>query len=97
MFVGVLTLELHLHSAHSLKEKRAVVNAILDRVRSRFNVSASQLDNHDLWQSASLGFAAISNEAAAANRVLNHIRDDVEEWTQSDSRCDVVKCELEII
>ena len=97
MFIGVLSLELHLHSAQSLKEKRAVVNAVLDRVRARFNVSASQLDNHDLWQRATLGFATISNDATTANTVLNHIRDHVEDWTQSDGRCDVVKCEIEII
>lgn len=97
MFIGVLQLELHLHSAHSLKEKRMVVNAILDRVRARFNAAASQLDNHDMWQSASLGFAVISNDNASANRALNHIRDHVEEWTETDGRCDVVKCEIEIL
>jgi len=96
MFTGVLQLDLHLHDAHSLKDKRAVVNAILDRIKSRFNVSACQLDNHDLWQRASLGFAVISNDKTTAGKVLNHVRDHIEEYSETDSRFDVVKCALEI-
>lgn len=96
MFTGVLCLELYLHNAHSLKDKRTVVNAILDRIRARFNVSACQLDDHDLWQRATLGVAVISNDAATANKVLNHVRDHVDEYSESDSRFDVVKCEIEI-
>jgi uncharacterized protein YlxP (DUF503 family) len=93
MFIGVLTLELHLHDAGSLKEKRMVVNSILDRIRARFNVSAAQIDDHDLWQSATLGIAVVSNDAQVANRVLNHVRDVAE----SENRCDVVSCQIEII
>lgn len=96
MFTGVLCLELHLHDAHSLKDKRAVVNAILGRIKARFNVSACQLDDHDLWQRASLGIAVISNDAMTANKVLNHVRDHVEEYSETDSRFDVVKCEIDI-
>ncbi len=97
MLIGVLTLALHLHNAQSLKDKRAVVNALLDRTRARFNVSACQLDNHDLWQRAEIGVAVISNDGAAANRVLNLVRDSIEEWAQSSASCDVVNCTVEII
>jgi uncharacterized protein len=97
MFVAALTLELLLHESHSLKEKRSVVNCVLDRVRARFNVSAAQLDNDDLWQRATLGFAAISNDGGAAQKVLNHVRDCVESICENDGRADVVKCTLEIL
>jgi len=93
MFVGVLTLQLHIHGAESLKDKRSVVNSLLDRVRARFNVSAAQLDDHDLWQSATLGVAVISNDGATVQTVMNHVRDVVE----ADIRCDVVHCKLEML
>ena len=93
MFVGLLTLELFLPGAESLKEKRMVVNSVLDRVKARFNVSAAQIDDHDLWQSATLGFAVVSNDRTAANRVLNLVRDLVE----TESRLDVVNCVVEIL
>jgi uncharacterized protein len=93
MFIGILTLELFLPGAESLKEKRMVVNSVLDRIKARFNVSAAQIDDHDLWQSATLGIAVVSNERNAANRVLNMVRDLVE----TETRCDVVNCVVEII
>jgi uncharacterized protein YlxP (DUF503 family) len=97
MFIAVLTLELFLHDAHSLKDRRAVVNGTLDRVRARFNVSAAQLDSDDLWQRASLGFAAISNDRPAAEKVLYMVRDCVEKSCEADGRADVVKCSIEIL
>lgn len=97
MFVGVLAIELFLQESHSLKEKRAVINSVLDRVRSRFNVSAAQLDSDDLWQRAELGFAAISNDGVAAQKVLHHVRDCVESFCETDGRADVVKCSIEIL
>jgi uncharacterized protein YlxP (DUF503 family) len=95
VFIAVLTLELLLHDAHSLKEKRVVVQGVLDRVRARFNVSAAQLDDDDLWNRAQLGFAAISNDRTAATRVLHHVRDCVEAFCEAQSVADVVKCEIE--
>lgn len=93
MFVGLLTLELLIHEAESLKDKRSVVNSILDRIRARFNVSAAQIDNHDLWQSATLAVAVVSNDKATVDTVLNHVRDGVE----ADIRCDVARCRTEIL
>ncbi len=92
MFIGVLTLELSIHFAGSLKDKRSVVNSLLDRIRNRFNVSAAQLDNHDLWNSATLGVCVISNDQTTANTVLNHVRD----LAETEHRCDVVGCRIEM-
>jgi uncharacterized protein YlxP (DUF503 family) len=93
MFIGVLTLELYIHEAGSLKEKRMVVNSLLDRIRARFNVSAAQIDDHDLWQSATLGVAVISNDQKTANTVMNHVRD----LAEAEIRCDVTQCRTEIL
>jgi len=60
MPVGVLTLEIHLPYAHSLKEKRAVLQKIRGRLRARFNVAVAELDHQDVWQRATLGVVSIS-------------------------------------
>ena len=39
--VGVLTLELRIEHAHSLKEKRHVVKSLKDRLRNKFNVAVA--------------------------------------------------------
>ncbi len=93
MFIAVLTLELYIHEADSLKDKRMVVNSLLDRIRARFNVSAAQIDNHDLWQSATLGVVAISNDQKPLHTLMNHVRDLVEK----EYRCDVTECSLQIL
>lgn len=60
MPVGVLTLEIQIPYSHSLKEKRAVLLKIRDRLRRRFNVAIAELDHQDVWQRATLGIVSIS-------------------------------------
>jgi hypothetical protein len=93
MFIGVLTLELYIAEADSLKAKRTVVKSLLDRIRARFNVSAAQIDDHDMWQSATLAIAVVSNDKTTAQQVLNRVRD----LAESDTRCEVAGCRNEIL
>ncbi len=44
MPVGLLTLEIYIPDAHSLKDKRQVIRSLKDRLRSRFNVAVAELD-----------------------------------------------------
>jgi uncharacterized protein YlxP (DUF503 family) len=73
MVVGVLTLQIHLPASDSLKAKRAVLNRVKERVRSRFNVSMAEVDHQDLWQRATLGVAAVSGEGSVLERVLHDV------------------------
>lgn len=61
MPVGLLTLDIQLPYAHSLKEKRAILQKIRDRLRARHNVAIAELDHQDSWQHATLGVVSISN------------------------------------
>jgi uncharacterized protein YlxP (DUF503 family) len=42
--VGVITFELRLDDAHSLKDKRHYVKSLKDRLRAKFNVAVSEID-----------------------------------------------------
>jgi uncharacterized protein YlxP (DUF503 family) len=61
MPVGILTLEIQLPYSHSLKEKRAVLQKMRDRLRARFNVAVAELDHQDMWQHATLGVVSVSS------------------------------------
>jgi uncharacterized protein len=61
MPVGLLTLEIQIPYSHSLKEKRAVLLKVRDRLRQRFNVAVAELDHQDVWQRATLGVVSISD------------------------------------
>jgi uncharacterized protein YlxP (DUF503 family) len=64
MVVGICTIELALPGNDSLKDKRSVLKPLLLRMRREFNVSVAEVDHHDAWCSATIGVAAISNDAA---------------------------------
>ena len=73
MVVGLATLDLHLHDAASLKDKRRVVKSVTARVRSRFNVAVAEVGNHDTPATATLGVACISTESGHAHAVLEKV------------------------
>ena len=71
--IGVLTLELRLEHAHSLKEKRHVVKSLKDRLRHKFNVSVAEIDDQDLHNSAVMAAAVVSPSRAFAAQVLQSV------------------------
>jgi uncharacterized protein len=70
MVVGVLLLTLYIDESHSLKEKRSVLRRIKARVRTEFNVSISECDEHDLWQKTQLGICQVGTDQAYIDGAL---------------------------
>ncbi|HZD30861.1 MAG TPA: DUF503 domain-containing protein [Candidatus Angelobacter sp.] len=58
--IAHLTLEIRIEGAHSLKDKRQVLRALKDGLRTRFNVAVAEIDPSDAWQRATLGIVSIS-------------------------------------
>jgi uncharacterized protein YlxP (DUF503 family) len=74
--VGVLTLELRLEHAHSLKDKRHVVEGLKTRLRGKFNVAVAEIDFQDLWQRAALAAVTVSSDHVHAEKVLRGVEDE---------------------
>lgn len=74
MIVGILTLDLYLFEANSLKAKRLLIRSLKDRIRNRFNVSISEVDGNNLWQRSIIGIACVANEKKRVNKVFDDIR-----------------------
>jgi len=66
-------MDLHIEGSTSLKAKRSVVRHILDTARRRYGVAASEVDFHDLWQRAALGFSAVAPDSAHVEDVLDRV------------------------
>lgn len=60
-----------IYDAHSLKDKRSVVQRILSRLKERYNVSVSELGHQDLWQRTEIGIVSIASSRQAAEAELN--------------------------
>lgn len=86
--IALLTLELHIEAAQSLKDRRQVVRSLKDRLRASFNVSVAELDSAELWNRATIAVASVSasrdyldglmkNVERAATRIANNHGADV--------------------
>jgi uncharacterized protein len=73
MAVGLLTLELHLTEAQSLKDKRQVLRSLKDRLRQNFNVAVAELDFEDTWQRSVVGVVTLSNEEQHVEESLQKV------------------------
>jgi uncharacterized protein YlxP (DUF503 family) len=70
MPVGLLTLEIHVPDAQSLKDKRQVLRSLKDRLRGHLNVAVAELDFQDTWQRSVIGVVTLSNEERHASEEL---------------------------
>ena len=77
MVIGLLTVEMHLPGARSLKEKRMILRSVKDRIK-KFNVAVSETAHHDLWQRAELGVVTISTADDAVDRELAAVRNEID-------------------
>lgn len=75
MIVGVLTVDLAVLDARSLKDKRRVIKSIKDRVRNRYNVSVSEVDLQDVMKRSRLGIAMVAVETRAVHSQFDQIVD----------------------
>lgn len=82
MIVGVMTSQLHMQGINSLKEKRGIVKSIIGRLRSRFNVSVSEVDHQDNKRTAVIAIAIVSNDT----RFINQQLDKIINFMQNDGR-----------
>ena len=80
MALGLLTLELHLPLAESLKDKRSVVKPLLARLRHEFNVSVCESEARDEWTRLVVEVACVSQNSKAAHTLLQTVANHVEDW-----------------
>ena|SRR6187549_896119 len=73
MFVGVGRVSVRISHSHSLKDKRAVVRRLRDRVAQQFGLALREIDGADTWQRADLGFALCARDRAEADETLRRV------------------------
>ena len=77
MVVALLSLELFIPGAQSLKEKRMVVRRLKDRL-AKFNVAISEVEHQNLWQRCGMAVVTVSTDQQHANRELMAVADEIE-------------------
>jgi uncharacterized protein YlxP (DUF503 family) len=78
--IGVLTLELHIVDAQSLKDKRHYVTGLKARLRNRHNVSVAEIDFQDVWKRGLIAAVTVSNSRAHCEQMLEAVERSASEF-----------------
>lgn len=93
MIVGSCKLEIIIYESFSLKAKRHVIKSIIERLKSRFNISIAEVGENDKWQKSVIGFAAVSNSKKHADEVINKVINFIDE----DERVEITNIDIELL
>ncbi len=78
MVIGLLTLDIHVPAARSLKDKRRVVRSLQARLRNRFNVAVAEVADQDLRQRAQLAVVSVNTDHQHLTATLDGVRAEAE-------------------
>ncbi|AGL00711.1 DUF503 domain-containing protein [Desulfoscipio gibsoniae] len=93
MVVGILTLELLLAGAESLKDKRKVLKSLLERLKHRFNISVAEVGRQDNWKYSTVGISAVSGDMSYMQNIL----DSVVRFVENHNGVEVISVEKELL
>lgn len=71
MVIGVLQFELLIPGAQSLKDKRAVVRSVRDKLARELRLSIAEVGAHDNPSLAMMGVAIVANDGPRAHELLD--------------------------
>ena len=76
--IALLTLDIHIPHAQSLKDKRMVIRRIKDRLQSKFNVAVSETDHQDLWQRTQISVTTVGPDETFLQKVLQEAAEEAD-------------------
>ena len=71
----MLTLEIRIEHAQSLKDKRQVVKSLKDKLRHHHNVAVAETEYQHLWQLSELVVVTVSSSRQVAENTMRHVED----------------------
>ena len=93
MTIGVLQLEIGIHDAMSLKDKRRVVKSIKDRIAHGHNVSIAEVGALDEHRRSILGVAMVSNDSGYVEGALSKLVD----FVRGVPKVDLIDFQIELL
>jgi uncharacterized protein len=84
MKVLLMRITLRASWVHSLKEKRMVIKSIMQRLKNKFNISVSEVDEQDIHQTLVIGIAAVCGSSAQVDSTMENIISFIESNTDAE-------------
>jgi len=82
MVVGILRLVLFIGKSNSLKAKRMVLHSLRSRLRNKFNIAISEVDDEDKWQKSTLAIVGMNKDRRYIDRQFSEIINFIENFNQ---------------
>lgn len=81
--ISLLTLEIAVRDAQSLKDKRQVIRALKDRLKNH-GLSVAETDHLDSWQRAQVAVVTVGSDAAVVDAALRRAEAEAEDQLAGD-------------
>jgi len=88
--ISVCQVEIYIYESNSLKDKRRILKSIIDKLKSKYNITIAETDYNEKWNRSVITFAAVSNSGKFSDKIINKVLSRIE----SDNRIEVTKNEL---
>jgi uncharacterized protein YlxP (DUF503 family) len=72
VIIGSAECDCIIHDARSLKEKRAVLQRVMTRLKQKFNISVAETGHQDVWQRTKIAIVAVASARLATERELQN-------------------------
>ena len=93
MTVAILRLVLFIGNSTSLKTKRMVLHSFKTRLRNKFNIAVSEIDDTDKWQKATLAIVGVGRNKRYMDGQFGRIIN----FAGSFSQAEITDYEMEMI
>lgn len=84
MIILCMRVKLRASWVQSLKEKRMVVKSIVQRLKNKFNISVSEVDEQDIHKTIVIGIAGVCASSAQCDSTMESILDFIEDNTDAE-------------
>ena len=78
----MLTLNLFIGNSNSLKTKRMILHSLKSRLRNKFNIAISEVDQHDKRQRCGLAIVGVNNDRSYIDGQFSKIINFIENFHQ---------------
>lgn len=91
MIIGICEIQIFIYESRSLKEKRSVVKSIIERIKTRYNVSIIESDKQDIWNESIIAFSVLSVDKSSLDSYIQNII----KFIENDYRIEITNIEIE--
>jgi uncharacterized protein YlxP (DUF503 family) len=93
MSIGLLMVDCLINNCLSLKEKRSVLQSIIKRLHTKFNIAIAETNHQDLWQRSELSIVSVNTDRTMLEKNFQHILNFIEK----DKRVQILNYESKSI